>query len=164
MTTEYKTLRELDVRPGDVVENNVSGRQTVGTPYGTGFSYVNAKGESLGVLTSWRIISRAPSDETPKLWRDMTDAEKGALVLARYRGYVIAWWNDVEKQWSTKPVEYWADYVAYRVHDPKVETVTIYGRPDVEWVWDRCDYDTHRITFATIDGKPDASSIKMEEL
>jgi hypothetical protein len=35
----------------------------------------------------WRIVSRAPA--APKLWRDMTPEEKGALLLAAHEGKVI---------------------------------------------------------------------------
>ena len=45
-----------------------------------------------------------------------------------------------------------------------VDTVTLYGRPDIQWVLEKCPHDTHRITFATIDGEPDCKSIKMEKL
>jgi hypothetical protein len=46
------------------------------------------------------------------------------------------------------------------------ETVTIYGAPSkhVQWCLEQCGLDTHRITFALIDGKPDLASIKMDEL
>jgi len=47
-------------------------------------------------ITQWVIISRATP--TPKLWRDMTPEEKGALMLAAHEGKVIEWsyglpWN-----------------------------------------------------------------------
>lgn len=47
---------------------------------------------------------------------------------------------------------------------PKQETVTLYGRPDVQFVLAQCEFDTHRITFNIVDGKVDCGSVKMEEL
>lgn len=96
----------------------------------------------------------------------MTPEEKGALLLAHHEGKVI------EEKSQTFPYD-WQDsggdfplsHYAYRIcHEPKVETVELYGRPDIQWVMERCDYDTHRITFNLVNGKPDCTSIKMEVL
>jgi len=67
---------------------------------------------------------------TPKIWRDMTDAEKGALLQVGMAGMFG------------------------------------FKRPGSGWVFGpgRCASDTHRITFDTIDGEPDCTSIKMEKL
>jgi len=109
----------------------------------------------------FRIISRAPRDDTPKLWRDMTDAEKGALLLAHHRGEVIEGraetWPDGE--WSNIPVPSWNYDSAYRVRpEPKVETVKL-----AVWRMEGHYYENIG-TINMIDGKPDVSSIKMEEL
>lgn len=77
MTQETGTLAELDVKPGDVVENV------------NGITYklkLNRVGEwcdaeddvELVAGAKWRIISRAAQDDKPKPWGEMTDAEKGA--------------------------------------------------------------------------------------
>ena len=111
--------------------------------------------------------------KTPKLWRHMTDAEKGALLLAQHEGKVIEW-LDCAGCWNATPCP-WKGQYAYRVRpEPKVEAVKLHGRKynnqiDPSGVWDfdsnECQLDdTHVITFNLIDGKPDASSIKMEEL
>lgn len=156
------TLEELDVKPGDVVECIESSYHTA-----TGERYtINDHGDILehtfGKTNSstFRIISRA--SDAPKLWRDMTDAEKGALLLAHHEGKVIEYALDCEDG-STK--WYFTDFmvpqsgVAYRVRpEPKLETVTLYGCRD------RFLGDTHRITFDLIDGKPDVGSVKMDEL
>ena len=112
-----------------------------------------------------RKIANAP--EKPKLWRDMTPEEKGALLLAAHEGKVIEYYGfTLSDEWYAcdgKP--YWCNGNAYRIKPhPKIETVTLYGRPDVQWVLERCKYDDHRITFQTIDGKPDCTSIKMEAI
>ena len=56
------------------------------------------------------------------------------------------------------------EIVAYRVKvEPKVKPHTLYGE---KHVWNPVRYpgDTHKITFTTIDGEPDCSSVKMEKL
>ena len=103
--------------------------------------------------------------DTPTLWKDMTPAEKGALLLAHHEGKVIEVWHRLDG-W-VRSVDFGAvEYIAYRVK-PTVETVTINGRnTSIGWEWISANpsYHTHRITFQTIDGKPDTSSIRMEEL
>jgi hypothetical protein len=199
MTQEYKTLRELDVQPGDVVRNKyetevtisrLDARAAVDTDDGFPWQLHNP---------IWRIVSRAsdtpkpytpgerqavaerprasvspdhswePASETPKLWRDMTPEEKGALLLAHHEGkaidagYVGGGWYLCDPKWF--------DEFAYRVRPkPKRETVTLVGGfHAVKTYWhfgdNKAEFgDTHCITFDLIDGKPDCDSIKMEEL
>ena len=93
--------------------------------------------------------------ETPKLWRDMTPEEKGALLLAHHEGKAIEWWTG-GTNWRHCHDPEWQPDCAYRVRpEPKRETVTQY------WERDRnnCHFikrqgDTHGITFDLIDGKP----------
>ena len=108
--------------------------------------------------------------DTPKLWRDMTPEEKGALLLAHHEGKVIEYAEpDYPKDWL---VDYYFDpekepTLCYRVRpEPKRETVTLYGQQVTNPHYNphQCRHDTHRITFDLIDGKPDCASIKMEEL
>ena len=169
---EFGTLKDLDVKPGDAVECNFiddtltcvricgeNGEKTIfpgeyelkGEKYGEGIFSHNDP--------SFRIISRA---NTPKLWRDMTQEEKGALLLADHEGKVIecrneTWDNDY---WTIITNPSWHESNAYRVRpEPKVETVTINY-----WEVATDVLKNHRITFNTIDGKPDCASIKMEAL
>lgn len=61
----------------------------------------------------------------------------------------------------------WVRDRVYRVKPaPKVETVTLYGRASSSFWGDRKqEGDTHAIIFfRDLSGKPDCSSIKMEEL
>jgi len=64
----------------------------------------------------------------------------------------------------------WEDGCAYRIKsEPKRETVVLVGRMSTPDNWSFCaeewwPFDTHKITFDTIDGKPDPSSIKIEEV
>ncbi len=55
--------------------------------------------------------------------------------------------------------------VAYQeqIKEPIVKTTTLYGKKSVYTV-SRTINDTHKITFNTIDGEPDTTSIKMEKL
>jgi hypothetical protein len=119
--------------------------------------------------------------EEPKLWRDMTDAEKGALLLAHHEGKVIEWSGISATTggltgWSKCPNRFlwYGEFedmgFAYRVKpEPKVETVTLYGNTDGTTYLNfglrgAVEFDTHRITFDTIDGEPDVNSVKMEKL
>jgi hypothetical protein len=78
---------------------------------------------------NWReSLRQRPSaqPENPKLWRDMTPEEKGALLLAHHEGkvieaYLFNEWHEAD--WSTRP--YPMPSVAYRIRpEPKRETVT----------------------------------------
>ena len=50
----------------------------------------------------------------PKLFRDLSDAEKGALLLAHYEGRRIVCYGNVSK-WFKSPDEGWCGDVAYRI-------------------------------------------------
>ena len=106
--------------------------------------------------------------ETPTLWRDMTDAEKGALLLAHHEGKVIEWHSTGMNVWhecARDSVLAFTYNFAYRIK-PVQKAVTRHAGSENNWLWTsiRDEADTHRITFNTIDGKPDCDSIKMEVL
>lgn len=112
--------------------------------------------------------------DQPKIWAEMTDIEKGALLLADQRGEDIeflcadgSWKRDVEPLWNCGD--------AYRIKpEPTAKTVTLYGGFDggafeyfdsiksVNKTYEQDD--THRITFSLVDGEPDCASIKMEKI
>jgi len=170
-----KTLRELDVKPGDVVE-------FVGKRYGALtviLAEVVKSGPYVGMINAelsdygngifdtelFRIISRAPqAADTPKLWRDMTDEEQGALLLASHRGKVVEYHsNGVWCVCTRYPI--WQTDCAYRIRpEPKVEAVMIRWQPSGATVYPDGHGYTHRITFNIVDGKPDPASIKMEAI
>lgn len=172
--TKIGTLKELNVKPGDVVEfvdgylgmyPQYKGKRMVGRADGVSFDGTN--GFARGNYHKFRIVSRANAH---KLWRDMTPEEKGALLLAHHEGKVIEWtWSfgsefDMD---SIRGTPVWSDTHAYRIKpETKVETVTLYGSPvkHIQWCLEQCALDTHRITFNLIDGEPDCTSIKMEKL
>lgn len=110
--------------------------------------------------------------DEPRLWIDLTDAEKGAFLLAHHEGKEIEFLSN--DSWYTacdfNPKKY--PLLRYRIKPkPKRETVTITS-------WGTCNqwmrngdlssvHDSHGkycITFDMIDGKPDHDSIKMETI
>lgn len=172
MTKTVGTLKEIGARFGDEVEHVLSGHRyqlryrkpdvlALWGPSGWGVDVVNS-------AQDYRIVSRAAQPDTPTLWRDMTPEEKGALLLAHHEGKAIEAWQKDSKDWYLAEPS-WLDWYAYRVKtEPKVETVTMYtgvfnSGYEASPVLDHST-DTHRITFSLIDGKPDSSSIRMEEL
>ena len=155
---ETGTLKELNVKPGDVVEYcglkrtiKIIDGVLCATDDGHGITQPVSKSKD----PSWRIVSRAPG--TPKLWRYMTPEEKGSLLLAHHEGEVIECWGDDGCGWIVLPPDEWGPEHAYRVRpEPKRETVTL---------WVHCqgkDIPIGKIDL--IDGKPDPDSIRMDRL
>jgi len=118
--------------------------------------------------SKFRIISRT----TPPLrtWAELTSAEKGALLLAHHEtpGSVEFW-----SVYGWMPLNNlgWLDCVSYRHKpQPKIETVIQHWKTNKKSAfvpmsqYDKPHDPTHRITFQTIDGKPDCASVKMEEV
>lgn len=184
---EGKTLDKLNVQVGDVVEcvgwtrddstYCVGNKYTIMERHPAGYvnemcavrendGYAKILKDYGGDQQLFRIVSRA---NDPKLWRDMTAEEKGALLLAAHEGQVIQFYNPTSDWWYDLPKEPFQDAWAYRVKpEPQVENVELLGITINNFGW-RFDQggscaDTHRITFSVVDGKPDCSSIKMEEL
>jgi hypothetical protein len=169
-----KTLKELNVKPGDVVEYIPKGRTSTVTKV-VGDVYYGCSDDDdtpVGPYTDkphFRVVSRA-SAGTPKLWRDMTPEEKGALLLAHHEGKQIELLNCKTGGWMRALIPAWIPCAAYRVKpvQPSVQTVVMYTQaPSSCWGWtaDSCSTDrTHRITFDTVDGEPNVNSIKMEKL
>lgn len=161
------TLAELNVKPGDVVQNyanpvmnggvwivrNIEGDQVLGVKDEYGPYH---KGVPLSGSYIWRIVSRAPDPATPKLWLDMTREEKGALLLAHHEGKVIEYCDD-GPWFACRGEPKWLDRNAYRVRpEPTRETVGLYIGKDRE------RFPLPIGTIDLLDGKPDLSSIKPE--
>lgn len=171
------TLKELNVQPGDVVEY-VSGYQ-LSPPYwwtprrkyvvDDSCRITDDTGEQLFTAPDckFHLISRA--SDKPKLWKDMTPEEKGALLLAYHEGKVIEWGGYRKYEFTRNSINYkpvWDSNHAYRVKpEPKVETVTLFwGLENKTACLSANSNDTHTITFNLIDGIPDCNSVKMEKL
>lgn len=173
---EVGTLKELGVCVGDVVEYGGIGDKYTICDNQVLKSHQTGKSsyyQCWDTCNQFRIIARA---NQPKLWKDMTADEKGALLLAAHEGNVIEWsyglpWITADS--TETSLVAWDNTCAYRVRikpEPKVETVTQHWKTNKkgEFVpmnqYDVPHDPTHRITFTTSDGKPDCASVKMEEL
>lgn len=106
-------------------------------------------------------------NEKLKCWKDLTDCEKGAILLAKHE------WKEVEVfkggQWINEPFSVFWDNDIYRVKpEPVVKTVGMYGSVGEDFkVVEKTDFffdETHEITYKTEDGEPILDSIKMEKL
>jgi len=187
------TLHDLQVGPGDVVEYDGTWggeveRHTIAgwvgdKCYHMGQDFGGAC--SMNLNSCWRIISRA-SDDTPKLWRDMTEEErasvpadvlndptnplripwgewseaaKGALLLAGHDGKVIEAIDPSSTPDAWEHTCVFLLWLAYRVKPkPFRETVTL-------MIDDGGMGGPRAIgTIDLIEGKPDRDSIKMEKL
>jgi len=105
------------------------------------------------------------NQDKPTTWADMTPEEKGALLLAKHEGGRIevlfcGEWKRIDALWHEDS--------AYRIApEPKRETATMVGHNRGYWCFGSDCFghrDTHRITFDTIDGKPDCATIRMGRL
>ena len=152
------TLKELNVQPGDVVEWIYDGE--VGTIDNL-MIWRGINGGKMNVSNStfrdWRIISRAPHGDTPKLWKYMTAEEKGALLLAAHEGKVIEVW---EGEWSKVINVIWYPWNAYRVKPDDVRETVVFDSKYYSFKL----MEGYRITFETINGEPDLASIRMDKL
>lgn len=177
--TQTGTLEELNVNPGDVVEcvshsYTLDETLTIGEHYTVGENYQNGYGNdwgpyhAAGLCGVFRIVSRSTNAPDTPTWGEMTDAEKGALLLAQQDGKMEGSCNGTD--WGNHPygVPMCVTFY-YRIKpEPVVETVALYGnnsQGETGWTWGGANEDdTHLITFTTTDGKPDCDSIKMERI
>jgi len=152
--TEIGTLKELNLKPGDVVKcvstPNFDCEWTIGSLYTmTDIGLPSDKNIPQRIsISEFRLISRA--SEIPKLWRDMTDAEKGALLLAHHEGKVIEYFIG-GCGWMKCPAPIWSYGHAYRVK-PEPKRVTVPLMADFKEIG----------TIDLVDGKPDLASIKLD--
>ena len=122
MTKEVGTLKELNVKPGDVVEWPGIGEYLVLNGGGV-VSKVSAGLLKDGIDypgNRFRIVSRA--EATPKLWRDMTPEEKGALLLTYHEGKVIEWHHKEKDGWAPLRRPSWLPGVAYRIKPTRTKS------------------------------------------
>lgn len=160
----YKTRDGRKVGPAEY-EGGAPSPWNVPSEYGS--LYFSCDGRICTYHRDGDIIAEWTDDETPKLWRDMTPEEKGALLLAHHEGKVIENTLNGGKSWS-RGNPYWADGYAYRIKpEPKVETVVMSGHTwNNGWYFDTHRKEgrpTHRITLTIRDGKVDPVA-QVEEL
>lgn len=166
---EGKTLQELDVKAGDVVrfvrfvgcadrfgkyKSYIGTTSTVNDYGGTHMHSDGSQGWSSECKHKFELVLQKKPQ--PTLWRDMTDAEKGALLLAKFEGRDVDVWSD--GLWC-KTTPLFLDTYAYHIKpEPKIETVALCYRRDVGNVKNRIG------TINLVDGTPDPASIKMAEV
>lgn len=164
------TLKELNVKPGDEV-GLVDTPIAIWTCQPDGSLLADSEGSlssdyfdggKYSYYDKFCIISRASG--TPPTWGEMTDAEKGALLLADHRGERIQQWDGCA--WIGKVTGRFGNLVKYRRKpEPKRETVTLYtSKPGEEYGNERKAEDKHAITYDLLDGKPDWATLKGEDL
>ena len=180
MNNDIGTLAELGVKSGDVVGLVSVDSMFKGNTYtiqndggilnnnGAG-SYYGYLGEPLVNCKDWKIISRASQE--PKTWGQMTDEEKGALLLAKHEGKVIEWINTKipSDVWETCPTDCLWDGefdgigFAYRIKpEPVVETVVMYASDKMKgFGLCRGPNSVHKLTFKKIDGETDYTTVNM---
>jgi hypothetical protein len=163
MEQEYKTLPQLNVKPGDVVEYKEGGKYTISNkPQHLIWTDGSENKYKVWDYGLFRIVSRA---DTPKRWNDMTTEEKGALLLAKHEGKVIEYSFFGSGGWIIPMGEIGRHTGYYRIK-PNNETVSFKGYVE-DGVFFRGRNSSKpevKITFDLIDGNPDVTSIKMEEL
>ena len=173
MTNDIGTLADLGVKVGDVVElvswcdgdtRNVGEKYTIlekhpkwcisGMVAYSNSGYFLVHGNHSGYVITFRIISRA--SEEPKTWGQMTDEEKGALLLAKHEGKVIECLFEGHSNWDVVAPTFYANH-AYRIKpEPVVETVVITNFHE--------SARGYHIKFEVKDGEPDVTTIAMEKL
>lgn len=105
--------------------------------------------------------------EEPITWGDMSDEEKGALLLAHQRMGVIEVYDPDDDEWvCEEPL--WGDDFCYRVKpEPEVKEVVLYGfySHPTGLVTDvmKSRNDTHAITLPTINNTPIPGTYTSEE-
>jgi len=113
--------------------------------------------------------------DPPKTWGEMTDAEKGALLLAEFNGVPLEQKGKVivggERlfRWAPKQDGCWLGSFAYRIKpEPVVEEVVMTGavsRNGNFWFDSTgvgISNDTHSITFTTKDGEMATGTFRNE--
>lgn len=131
--------------------------------------YNNGANRAFGMTSADDLVEEW-TDESEKLkaWGEMTDAEKGALLLAQYEGKEIECFQKTLNVWAAVNYPVFNSEIAYRVKpEPKRKTVVLNGRryPNGQWVFgEGIKQVTHRIVFEVFDGEPDCNSNRMEKL
>lgn len=191
---EVGTLRELNVKPGDVViyagsdadHDNTKQKIALFNPAWEEWQSERYIGTNVTMNNRgpWCIISRAaptlphgharlPSGEVVDLTAITTPfgllPDDVQEALRDHGGPWEAFCRECGSAYEWRSSDNLSrEALSHRVRPqppaPKVEEVVLYGRHDVQWVFERSPNDTHRITFNLIDGEPDVSSVRMVKL
>lgn len=150
----YKTLKELNVKVGDVVQYRSLGFSNYTIKAGskirndqTGFEFYYSIKER--ALPNWLLISRATPEY--KTWGESSDIEKGALLLAQHKGEVVQYLQVVMGIWHDNgETGKFFSSLKYRIKpSPVAETV------EIDSVFDQT------ISVQVVDGVVQPDTIKM---
>jgi len=169
-----KTFAELGYNVGDTVRCVDDGGRRF---YVTGGKYVlessgglgpTIKVDHNGYSASWELVSRAGSPDTTDdgylIWNDMTPEAQGSLLLSEHNGAIIQFFCLDEWILDSDPNWWYARKYRVKPAAPVVVTHEIYGRHERNWNWVRDSLDTHTITYNTLDGVVDCSSVVMTKI
>jgi hypothetical protein len=116
-----------------------------------GFMCSDKRAHPDDIIAAWK----EPAAE-PVLFKDMTDAEQGALLLAKHRGEAIYYllYGLPDNGWKKYENQTFDPRHAYRVAppEPKVETVVFYFSDNTLPDLFRYPFHTHSITLTVDDG------------
>src|SRR5690606_3640428 len=98
----------------------------------------------------------------------LTREEKAYLIMAHVDEKIIEMSLDGGATWERSYTPLWIGGACYRVKADEVKEVRLLTGEAYNWISEpeeNCGtQNTHRITFQTVNGKPDCNSIRMEEL
>lgn len=119
--------------------------------FGDGGVYFNTEKEAQALADRYNGV------DTPKLWKDMTPEEKGALLLANLENQIIEWYDTLVGVWHIEELYDWDPSLSYRVKPKPVEEelhlyFDKYGRTtssNADWV----------VTVTFVDGVPNPTAL-----
>jgi len=163
------TLEQLGVQAGDVVEfvewsngHSEAGAFAYGKKYTVGDKRIDSGCgwfEIAGNKNIFQLISRG----APQAFNDMTDAEKGALLLAKYRGEVVQMLS-VDYDWKDCADARFVGKFAYRVKPkPVVDVVDLFYAGN-GFTQHSTPFDTHKLIYNRVDGEIDCASAVLVKL
>ena len=129
-------LCELGLAEGDVVQLYDLEHDTVKMI--DGYLCVDVSRVEGSVRPHWTVISRAaqtapePATPEPAKFGKLSDADQGALLLAKNRGFRIEYWCRGFFEWMEKGDSVFYNDIAYRIAPPRVTGTVeiIHGKPD----------------------------------
>lgn len=161
----FKKFQELGFKVGDrVLCTGVTQESyVIGVTYtlksSDGDSRIPCIGHGNGYNGDWLLVR-----DLHKKWCDMSDAEKGALLLAHHNGELIEFKSDNGTWKVLNPV--WMGFCYYRVApEPVTVEHKFYSNNDMNcwYKTKRCD-SIRRMKYITVDGVIDSKSIKIKLL
>ena len=130
--TEWKSLRELGVQPGDVVQYEHDPPRTVADICNDGSCGMTDKSRWFLGSPDWTLVSRAAdrqeaySGNKPISLRDMTAEQIGLLVKASLAGKKIEYFCPLRGAWVVTASPPWLESTLYRVRpEPRIEVVDL---------------------------------------